>query len=118
MSTVTPVSSVLMFVCAAALGAIGSYFYKSGAEQVDGTVAGYFANPRLLAGVLCYAAVMVLYVAAFRRGGALTVLYPVYASTFIFGALIAWRAYGTPITGENIAGMVLLVAGMYLMGRQ
>jgi hypothetical protein len=67
---------------------------------------------------VCYIAVMVLFVAAYRRGGALTVLYPTYASTFIFGALIGRWAYGTPINGLNVAGMLLLVAGMYLMGRQ
>ena len=118
MSAVTPVSSVLMFLCAAVFGALGSYLYKSGADEVDGTFDAYFSNLRLLGGVLCYVAVMVLFVAAYRRGGELSVLYPTYASTFIFGALIAWRVYGTPITGTNIAGIVLLVAGMYLMGRQ
>lgn len=118
MPSITPASSVIMFVCAAAFGALGSYLYKSGADEVNGTLTGYFANPRLLAGVLCYIAVMVLFVAAYRRGGALTVLYPTYASTFIFGALIGRCAYGTPITGANVAGMLLLVGGMYLMGRQ
>jgi hypothetical protein len=118
MPSVTPISSVLMFLCAATLGALGSYLYKSGADAADGTLAGYLANPRLLAGVVCYVAVMVLFVAAFRRGGALAVLYPTYASTFIFGALIARWAYGTPITGANAMGMLLLIAGMYLMGRQ
>lgn len=118
MSAVTPLASVLMFLCAAAVGALGSYLYKSGADEVDGTIAGYLMNPRLVAGVVCYIAVMVLFVAAYRRGGALTVLYPTYASTFIFGALIGRWAYGTPITALNVAGMVLLVAGMYLMGKQ
>ena len=51
------------------------------------------------------------------RGGALSVLYPVYASTFIWAALIALVAYGTPIKPVNIAGMALLVLGMYLMGK-
>jgi hypothetical protein len=31
--------------------------------------------------------------------------------------VIALLAYGTPIRPVNVAGMVLLVAGMYLMGR-
>ena len=61
---------------------------------------------------------MALFVAAFRCGGALSVLYPVYASTFIFGALISWWAYGTPIRLLNVIGMLCLVLGMYLMGRQ
>ena len=80
-------------------------------------MASYLLNPRLLGGVLCYGAVMVLFVAAFKRGGALSVLYPVYATTFIFAALIAWWAFGTPIKAANLFGMALLIAGMYFMGR-
>ena len=118
MGTTTPVSSILMFLCAAALGAFGSFLYKSGADHAQPSVMGYIGNVRLLAGVCCYVAVMVLFVAAYRRGGALTVLYPTYASTFIFGALIGRWAYGTPITLVNMAGMLLLAAGMYLMGKQ
>jgi multidrug transporter EmrE-like cation transporter len=59
---------------------------------------------------------MVLFVAAFRRGGNMAVLYPIYASTFIWAALIALLAFDTPIKPVNIAGMALLVAGMVLMG--
>ena len=61
---------------------------------------------------------MVLFVAAFKKGGELTVLYPIYASTFIWAAIIAYFAYGTPVRPVNVAGMTLIVAGMYLMGRQ
>jgi hypothetical protein len=60
---------------------------------------------------------MVLFVMAFKRGGELTVLYPVYASTFIWAALISLAAYGTSIKMVNVAGMILLVAGMFLMGK-
>jgi multidrug transporter EmrE-like cation transporter len=60
---------------------------------------------------------MILFVAAFKKGGALTTLYPIYASTFIFAALIGLWAYGTAIKPVNVGGMALLVAGMYLMGR-
>jgi hypothetical protein len=60
---------------------------------------------------------MVLFVAAFKKGGALTVLYPMYASTFIWAAVISLIAYGTPIRPANVFGMALLVAGMYFMGR-
>jgi drug/metabolite transporter (DMT)-like permease len=60
---------------------------------------------------------MVLFVAAFKRGGSMTVLYPLYASTFIWAAVIGLLAYGTPIKPVHVAGMALLVAGMYLMGR-
>ena len=44
-------------------------------------------------------------------------LYPVYATTFFWAALIGWFAFGESIRAINIAGMLLLVLGMYLMGR-
>jgi len=113
----TPVVSIVFFLIASFLGALGQYLYKSGAELADGSIVSYVLNPRLLSGVVCYIAVMVLFVAAFRKGGALTVLYPVYATTFIWAALIALLVYGTPIKPVNIVGMSLLVIGMYLMGK-
>ena len=112
----TPLA-IVFFVVAAFFGALGQFFYKSGAEKADNTVASYILNARLFGGVLCYVAVMVLFVAAFKRGGALTVLYPIYASTFIFAAIIAWFVYGTPIRPVHFAGFALLNTGMYLLGR-
>lgn len=113
----TPPASIALFALAALLGAVGQFLYKSGAAASDGSLADYLANWRIIAGAGCYVAVMALFVAAFRRGGELTVLYPVYASTFIWAALIAWWAYGQPIRPANVAGMIVLIAGMYLMGR-
>ena len=113
----TPFISIVFFAIAAVLGALGQYLYKSGADLAGGSVMSYVANPRLLGGVVCYIGVMVLFVAAFKKGGALSVLYPVYATTFIWAALIALLVFGTPIKPINVGGMILLVAGMYLMGK-
>lgn len=113
----TPISSVLFFLIASILGALGQYLYKSGADKADGSLVGYLGNIRLLGGVVCYIAVMVLFVAAFKKGGSLTILYPVYATTFIWAAILAYMIFGTPIKPVNILGMLLLVGGMYLMGK-
>ncbi len=114
----TPFVSIVLFLVASLLGAIGQFLYKSGADAATGSVRSYVLNPRLAGGVLCYVAVMVLFVAAFKRGGALSVLYPIYATTFIWAAIIGLLAFGTPIRPANIAGMILIIGGMYLMGRQ
>jgi len=113
----TPPISVFMFVLAALFGAVGQYLYKTGAEAADGTLMSFVLNLRILGGVGCYIAGLGLFVAAFRKGGALSVLYPVYASTFIFAAIIALLAFGEPITWVNVVGMGVLVSGMFLMGR-
>ncbi len=113
----TPSVSIVLFAVAALLGALGQYLYKSGADRADAGWLSYVLNWRLSGGVACYIAVMALFVAAFKKGGSLTVLYPVYASTFIWAAVLAWMVYETPIKAINVAGMTLLVAGMYLMGK-
>ena len=113
----TPAISIGFFLLASLLGAVGQYLYKSGADVAGGSVVSYVFNPRLLYGSICYITVMVLFVAAFRKGGSLTVLYPTYATTFIWAAVIALLAYGTPIKTVNVAGMTFLVLGMYLMGK-
>ena len=110
-----PAASIAMFALAALLGAVGQFLYKSGAESAGATWVSYL-NWRILTGMACYVAVMVLFVAAFKRGGALTTLYPIYATTFIWAAIIALLAYGAPIRPVHVAGMALLILGMYLMG--
>lgn len=80
----TPALSIFLFLLASIFGALGQFLYKAGAERADDSLGSYFFNAHLLGGVACYVAVMVLFVAAFKKGGALTTLYPVYATTFIF----------------------------------
>ena len=113
----TPPISIVLFIVAAFAGAVGQYLYKAGAEATTSNVISYLANIRLWGGIICYISVMVLFIAAFKKGGSPTVLYPIYASTFIWAALFGWYWYGIPIKLVNVLGMILLIAGMYLMGR-
>ena len=112
----TPLFSALCFLVASLLGTVGQFLYKWGAEAASGGLMTYIVNPRLWGGVVCYIAVMVLFVAAFKRGGALSVLYPVYATTFIWAAIIGRFWQNEVITPINILGMITLIGGMWLMG--
>lgn len=113
----TSLTSVLLFAVAALLGAVGQYLYKSGAEATDENWLSYVFNVRLAIGVVLYVVVMVLFVSAFKLGGSLTVLYPIYASTFIWAAFISRYVYGTSISLTNMFGMTLLILGMYFLGK-
>lgn len=112
----TPFSSILLFLAAGLIGALGQFLYKSGAEAADGGWTTYVANPRLLLGVGCYVAVMTLFVAAFKKGGSPSVLYPIYATTFVWATIIGAVWYGERIVPSNVVGMVLLLVGVALMG--
>lgn len=112
----TPLSSIACFILAAFLGAVGQFLYKNGAAAANSGWLSYLLNARLAGGVACYVAVMVLFVAAFKQGGSMMVLYPIYASTFIWAALIAWRFEGATISIVNVLGMGVLILGMFLLG--
>jgi multidrug transporter EmrE-like cation transporter len=74
------------------------------------------STPWVPAAMFCYLAVMALFTHAFRQGGSVTVLYPVYATTFIWAAVFGMLFYGQPIRPIHLLGMALLLAGMYCMG--
>lgn len=112
-----PTRSIVCFLCAAVLGALGQFLYKTGAERTTTSLWSYLANGRLASGVACYVTVMVLFVAGFKSGGSLSVLYSLYATTFIWAALLGWAVLGEPIRLVHVAGMLVLIAGLFLMGR-
>ncbi len=114
----TPWISILLYIAASFLGAAGQLLYKSGADRAGGSAGSYLLNPRILAGAACYIGVMVLFVAALKRGGSLAVLYPVYATTFIWAALLSRYFYGTALRPIHAVGMALILAGMALMGKE
>ena len=113
--TKTSLGPILWVAVAALLGAVGQYLFKHATQTRSGFLA-IMTSPHVLIGMACYLAVMGLFVHAFRKGGSVAVLYPIYASTFIWAAVIAWAFYQQPIRPVHVAGMVLLVAGMVLMG--
>ena len=118
MNAVTPVISIVSYLFAAFLGALGQYLYKEGAVQVQlSNLASVFTNPRILLGILCYIGVMSLFVLGFKKGGQLTVLYPVYATTFIWAALIGFFVLGENFTLFRVLGTVLIIAGVVFVVR-
>ena len=112
----TPLA-ILCFLVASVLGAVGQFLYKAGADRTQGTIQSYLLNSRILLGAVSYIAVMVLFVAAFKQKASPSALYPIYATTFIWAALIEHALFGRTISVANVVGMGLLVGGMYLLGR-
>ncbi len=109
--------AIALFLAASLLGAVGQFLYKAGANRATGGWSSYLLNSRILAGAACYLGVMASFVAAFKSGAKPALLYPLYATTFIWAAVIGAVAHGTAIRPPHVAGMILLVAGMILMGR-
>lgn len=110
----TQLKPILLFLIAALLGALGQYLYKTGAESSANSFVSWVTNYRIILGIFCYTAVMFLFVYAFKIGGSLTVLYPVYATTFIWALLIGVVFLKEPVTAGKIGGAVLIILGVFL----
>lgn len=111
----TPLLAIASVLVAALLGAIAPFFFEHGSQQWQGRAVDFLLNPWILAGMATYLAVMVFFTYAFRIGGTVKVLYPIYATTFIWAAVIAMFQQGAPIELIHVGGMVLLVAGIVAM---
>lgn len=115
MLTKTPFISIICVLVASILGAVGQFLFQYGANKGKGGIIGFLTNPYILIGMAGYIAVMILFSYAFRLGGTVKVLYPVYASTFIWAAIIALLRYNQSIEPIHMIGMILLIAGIICM---
>jgi len=111
----TPVLAIGSVLIASVLGAIAPFLFEHGSKQLQGRIVDFVTNPYIIAGMATYLTVMVFFTYAFRLGGTVRVLYPIYATTFIWAAVFAWLRHGTPVEPVHMGGMALLMAGIVCM---
>ena len=60
---------------------------------------------------------MFLFVIAFKIGGELTILYPIYATTFIWALVIGRLILKEPLNFYKIAGTLVIIFGIFLIAK-
>ena len=73
-------------------------------------------EPHILAGLGCYAVSVVVWVAALSRVP-VSVAYPMLSIGYVVNAIAAWYLFGETLTAARIAGIGLIVVGVYLVAR-
>jgi|SRR6185312_408147 len=101
---------IFLYLFSGILGAIGQYLYQLGAKKLS--VIPLYKNFYLFGGMASFMLVMVLFVVAFRLGGKLSVVYPFYATTFIWGALIASLLGKETISSLQWIGIAVIILGV------
>lgn len=109
----TQIVPMLLNLVAAFIGAFGQYFYKIGSGRL-GTIPLY-KNWPIFVGMFLFTAVMFLFVVAFKMGGRMSVVYPVYATTFIWGTLIAVVINREPYSIMQLVGVGVVVLGVMIV---
>lgn len=99
---------------AGVFGALGQYFYKKGGLKIG--AAPVWENWELAVGVLAFCLVMVLFVISYKLGGRISAVYPAYATTFVWGALLGHFLDREPLSLPIYAGIALILAGVACIG--
>ncbi|HWU43176.1 MAG TPA: hypothetical protein VN132_07055, partial [Bdellovibrio sp.] len=101
---------IILNLIAAIFGAGGQYFYKLGAAKMK--LVPLYQNWSIFLGILSFCVVMVLFVASYRLGGKISVVFPVYATTFLWGTLLEVVIEKQNLTLPQWLGTALVIVGI------
>jgi len=104
---------IILYLIASIFGALGQYFYKLGGQNVG--LIPLYKNWQIFTGMMLFCGVMLLFVISFKLGGRMSVVYPVYASTFIWGTLISVYLAKEPFHWTQLAGVLIISSGVALI---
>jgi multidrug transporter EmrE-like cation transporter len=115
-----------LVVAAVLLGSAGQILLKAGTNAI-GHFAFSLANvvpvglrvalePRIAGGIACYAVSLVLWIMALSRTQ-VSIAYPMLSLGFALNALLAWWLLGEAVGVQRIAGIAVIIAGVWLVAR-
>jgi uncharacterized integral membrane protein len=101
---------LIAFIC----GASANLFFKKASSQI--LEVPVYQNTSLFVGLSLFTLVLILFILAFRFGGETTVIYPAYATTYIWVAYLSYKIDGIEISHMQIWGMFFVILGVSLVG--
>jgi len=104
---------IALNLVAAIFGASGQFFYRRGSQQLADVPL--WKNYELGVGCLLFCLVMVLFVFAYKLGGKMSVVYPFYATTFIWSTIIAVSFLGEKVSALQWCGIAAVTVGTALI---
>jgi len=99
------------------MAAFGQFVFKKYVKDFGRNVSEILrvlTEKHMLGGILLYALSLGLYLYALRGAG-ISFVYPIFASSFIFVALISKYALGERLRITRIAGVFLIVSGIIMI---
>lgn len=95
------------------LGALGAFFFKTGAPSSFGLFQ-LLKSPKLYLGGVLYVSAAVLNILLLRWMD-YSVLYPMTAITYVWTLVLSSRLLGEKITSHKMMGVVLICIGVVLL---
>ena len=108
------------------LNALGQLLLKAGTNAVGrfDFVAGNLVpvgtriamEPRIMAGVVCYGVSLMVWIMGLSRVP-VSIAYPLLSLGYVINAAAAWYLFGESLTPLRVAGIGLIIAGVYFVVR-
>ena len=111
----TQLWAVGLVLLACFLGSLGPIMLKKAAGKISFNIKDLFKNYYLIAGFLFYGIGTILFVPALR-GGELSVLYPLVATTYIWVSLWSMKFLKEKMNRQKWAGVFLVIVGVVFIG--
>lgn len=101
---------------AALFGAAGQIMLKKSSSNFAFSIPGTIGNAYLWGFILFYGAAVLINILAYKAGGKVSMLYPVISLSYGFTLFMAWFFLGESISVGSIAGVLLITAGIVVIG--
>jgi len=114
--------SFLLVVCCTIIGAAAQVLIKKGAGALGPnptmvqTALAMILTPTLFAGYSMYGVSTILLVMALRHGQ-LSLLYPVFAMTYVWVTVLSVVVFHESMNAFKLAGIAVIVAGIAVLGK-
>lgn len=109
MTSVTKTWAFGLIVLTTLFTTLAQFFLKSSSD-VDALI-----SPPLFLGLFFYAVASCFMILAFK-GGEVSALYPVLATSYIWVAIVSYTWFGETIHAFRWAGIIVIIAGITLVG--
>jgi drug/metabolite transporter (DMT)-like permease len=103
--------AIFLMIFCTVFTSVGQLFYKMGSSKLP----EIFTNWPLFVGFACYGLGFILLLAA-MRGGEVSVLYPIIATSYIWTNFLAMFYLGEHVTVTGWVGSAVIVLGVSLIG--
>ncbi len=108
--------AILLVIFSTLLTSSGQLFLKQGANALSLDLVGLLTNFSLIIGGILYFAAAVLFIISLKNGE-LSVLYPLYATSFVWVSLLSVYFLNEPSGVLKWAGVFTIILGVASIGR-
>jgi uncharacterized membrane protein len=107
---------ILLTLVAALISSFAQFMFKRSIKKIDSLfeLVGLLRNKGVLIGLACYFASFLLYIKALS-GGQLSIVFPIFASSFIFVTIISAVTLKEKVTLMRAVGVLVIFIGITLV---